>query len=470
MPDAPAKQQSKGAPREAATAPTPSPPEPEAARGDVARSDVARADTPRTEAPRTPAVPYTVPADWAREVQSWLDPADWEPPAWPAPRTRRVGLQRYDTFLLHQARVRYLELEMDFRILFGNWAVSSLGGDPVDVVAGQCARQLLIAARGALLRPEPELPAVTATLDLIERCLIWAAPSYMLGARIPSLQRRLHVELSAETRDGLEPLLRRLELAGERAPGDTRAPLALHEVRSAIEEAIVALNTATTERHIASGLQLERLSLLRDRGLMLLGVLLLMLPMLLPPIAAGAPAAERLTAPFVLRFVPLAASDAWLSGLTVALFGAAGGFLSGLLQARASRVTTAEYQDSLLRLELRPIVGATIATVLYVLLSWRVLPGVAITLGGSYLLLAFLSGFSERYFLRLLELDRADAQEAAVEAVARAEALRPANGVGGNGHGAPSANGNGGRIAGLPIVGAIYRGGARAGGYDENAH
>jgi hypothetical protein len=459
MPDAPAKQQSKGAPREApreAAGVAPIAPAPE----------LARAEAPR----RTPPTPYTGPADWAREVQSWLDPADWQPPAWPAPRTRRAGLHRYDTYLLHQARVRYLELEMDFRAVFGNWAANSLGGEPVDVVTGQCAWQLLVAARGALLRPEPDLPAVTATLDLIERCLVWAAPSYLLGVRIPGLQRRLQTELSAEAREGLEPLLQRLELAGARDPGDARAPLPLHEVRSAIEEAIVVLNAASTERHVASGLQLERLSLLRDRGLMLLGVLLLMLPMLMPPVAAGAPVAERLTVPFVLRFVPLAASDAWLSGMAVALFGAAGGFLSGLLQARASRVTTAEYQDSLLRLELRPIVGATIATVLYVLLSWRVLPGVAITLGGSYLLLAFLSGFSERYFLRLLELDRHEAQDAAGETVGRAEALRPVGGNGAGHHGGPASNGHGGRLGGLPIVGAIYRGGARAGGYDENAH
>ena len=41
----------------------------------------------------------------------------------------------------------------------------------------------------------------------------------------------------------------------------------LHELRSAIDEATVVLNTAVTERQITSGLQLERLTILRDRGL-----------------------------------------------------------------------------------------------------------------------------------------------------------------------------------------------------------
>ena len=344
--------------------------------------------------------------EWTHEVRRWLEPQRWPQPAWSAVRLRRSGLHRYDSYVLHQTRVRYLELETDFRTVFGNWAYGMLGGEPVDVVTGQCAVELLQGARRALEQPDPDLLSVNSTLDLIERCIVWATPSYLLVARIPGLRRRVERELQSDACTWLQPLLHRLTVATESAPAG-RPPVPLHELRSTIDEATVVLNTAVTERQITSGLQLERLTILRDRGLVLLALLALLLPMLMPAATEG----TRLTVPFVLRFVPLAASDAWLSGVAVALFGAAGGFLSGLLQARASTVTTAEYQDSLLRLELRPIVGATIALVLFVLLSWGIVPGVAITSGGSYLLLAFLSGFSERYFLKLLELQPQDAAE-----------------------------------------------------------
>ena len=464
--------------------------------------------------------------EWTHEVQSWLDPQHWPQPGWSSSRLRRSGLHLYDSYVLHQCRVRYLELETDFRTVFGNWSYGMLGGEPVDVVTGQCAVGLLHGARKALEQPDPDLLAVSSTLDLVERCIVWATPSYLLAARVPSLRRRLDQEVPAEVREVLEPLLRRLAQATDGAGGG-RLQVPLHELRSAIDEATSVLNTAVTERQITSGLQLERLTILRDRGMVLLGVLVLLLPMLMPAVPPGSGA--RLTVPFVLRFVPLAASDAWLSGAAVALFGAAGGFLSGLLQARATTVSTAEYQDSVLRLELRPIVGATIAIVLFVLLSWGIVPGVAITSGGSFLLLAFLSGFSERYFLRLLELKPDEAQDAAKSATgtfaavpareaARAALLRPsghgggggstpsssgsANGSSGGRNGTNGTNGNGsygtgggrlgatladgpfteaspcdqladqpvraGEAPGVPVVGALYRDGPRSTGYDEN--
>ncbi|OJJ16815.1 hypothetical protein BKI52_33465 [marine bacterium AO1-C] len=42
---------------------------------------------------------------------------------------------------------------------------------------------------------------------------------------------------------------------------------------------------------------------------------------------------------------------------------------------------------------------------LFIFLSWQVLPGITVQSFGSYLLIAFLSGFSERYFLNLLQID-----------------------------------------------------------------
>mgnify|MGYP001076923257 FL=1 len=49
--------------------------------------------------------------------------------------------------------------------------------------------------------------------------------------------------------------------------------------------------------------------------------------------------------------------------------------------------------------------GGVTATIIFIFLSWQVLPGITVQSFGSFLLIAFLSGFSERYFLNLLKID-----------------------------------------------------------------
>jgi hypothetical protein len=95
----------------------------------------------------------------------------------------------------------------------------------------------------------------------------------------------------------------------------------------------------------------------------------------------------------------------WLNALAMMALGAVGGFLSGLLQVQHTSITFTKYLENILKLELRPIVGALVSLILYALLSWQVLPGITINNIGSYFLIAFLSGFSERYFLQLLKTD-----------------------------------------------------------------
>lgn len=100
-----------------------------------------------------------------------------------------------------------------------------------------------------------------------------------------------------------------------------------------------------------------------------------------------------------------------MNAVAMMILGAVGGFLSGLLQARSTRVTLSEYLESMLRLQLRPLVGALVALILYTILSWQVLPGITIVNPGSYFLIAFLSRFSERYFLRLLKTETENSNE-----------------------------------------------------------
>ena len=80
--------------------------------------------------------------------------------------------------------------------------------------------------------------------------------------------------------------------------------------------------------------------------------------------------------------------------------------LSKRIVASAEHFNTfTKYLENMLKLQLRPLVGALLSLVLYTLLSWQVLPGIKIENVGSYFLIAFLSGFSERYFLQLVKTD-----------------------------------------------------------------
>lgn len=338
--------------------------------------------------------------DRVLEVRGWLEPRLWPTPAWAA-RPRRTG-PRYEAQLLQLVRARYLELETDFRTLFAARAADGADSEPGDVVTGQCALGLLHGARQGLEIADVDLAAVTAALDLAERCLLWATPAPLLTARLPGVRRRLEREAAFGERDRLLPLVRRLGVL-EGAAGGRGVPLA--ELRAGMDEALTGLHAAVAEREGLGALRLERLYALRDRVLLLLGAAVALLPTLLP---ARAPAgAVGLAVPFVLRYVPVAASDAWLAGAAVALCGAAGGFLSGLLRTRARPATGAEQLEGVVRLELRAAVGAMVAVAAFALLSWGLLPGLAVASGGFFLALAFGVGFTERLVLRRLDADDA---------------------------------------------------------------
>ena len=98
---------------------------------------------------------------------------------------------------------------------------------------------------------------------------------------------------------------------------------------------------------------------------------------------------------------------AYIAAICFSVVGGIGGFLSGLLQMRGSKTDLGDYEMSILLFQLRPIFGAFAALILAALLSWGVLSDVIKNDSlGSFILAAFVSGFSERYFINLLKLDQ----------------------------------------------------------------
>jgi hypothetical protein len=298
-------------------------------------------------------------------------------------------LKRYEDFLEHQLQTRYMELEGDFRTVYANFGAT----DVVD--QGTAARivDLLQVSRKALEDDSPDLLTASATLDLIERYMVWTYPAHVAEARLTTMYLRIEAlpqhERIAFTRE-LDLLC---DGTGQLRP-DSGARL-----RSVFDEVIGGYNRYMLQTQLGSGLQIRRLKILIWWGAVLLAVLLLAAPLAVAP---GNGYGVRW--PYGVIGFPREISDLWLGAATVTLFGALGGFLSGLLQARNARVSLAEYQENMLRLQLKIWVGAIVSLLLYILLAWKIVPGISIEVQGTFLLLAFISGFSERYFLKLLDL------------------------------------------------------------------
>jgi hypothetical protein len=357
----------------------------------------------------------------AREkVDYWLQAARWPIPEWYKAATRSDRTPSFEAYSTQQLRTRYLELEGDFRSIVDNFT-------PHDMPTAGLVFNYLQMVRPALEVEHPDLLTVSSTLDLIERFMVWLYPSDVLQTLGNS------VILKLET---LRPY------GWERYAQDLRQPREdMVSARPTLDLAIAACNRVVLANQISSGLQIKRLRAFRKYGFGMLAVLLAVIPLVSKPealklwpvdqVMAAAPSWNPLWSPFW---------NPWLSALTVLIIGMMGGFLSGFLQSRSSRVTLSDYQETMLKLMLRPLVGGMISLILVAFLSWGLIPAIDVTKAGSFFLAAFLAGFSERYFLGLLDLQEPDAP--ATNGAKPAATSMPTDGSDTNGNAATNADTN----------------------------
>lgn len=311
-----------------------------------------------------------------------LKPEAWPTPKWYLEKKVRT-IQTYEEHFAFQLRARYLELENDFRSVLGNFP------EDADLVTAGRISDILHSAKECLEQETTELLTVSSSLDLIERYMVWLYPPWVGKARINGILLRLE-SLSFNGRDFLIKKLTELSESDKEAyPG---------QLRSVLDETIGSINAQVIQDRIGRGLQINRLRTLRLWGLIILLIFF-----------AASPLATNLKNigdwPSQLIVGQSVELSTWMNALAMMILGAVGGFLSGLLQARSTQVTLTQYLENMLKLQLRPLVGALVALILYTFLSWQVLPGITIVNAGSYFVIAFLSGFSERYFLRLLKTE-----------------------------------------------------------------
>jgi hypothetical protein len=251
---------------------------------------------------------------------------------------------------------------------------------------------------------ENELPDLLLTANIlgsVDRYMIWLFNKDFTTIRAARVLSRLRRDNLITSIPLAEELTRILSTNPSHVVNLDGKLSELNHLRGFLDEVIGEVNGYDLRQQIGSGLQIARLRTLRTWGLVVLITVFLLSPLFVQWKSGLAWPVEAMV---FEGFLPPWIHLTWVNALVIAMVGATGGFLSGLLQARNSQVGLVEFQENMLKLQLRPLVGALVALVLFMLLSWDVLTGIKVTSAGSFFLIAFVAGFSERFFLKLLDI------------------------------------------------------------------
>lgn len=342
----------------------------------------------------------TQPREVAEHAAAKVISAIQRPAEWPVPRWLEEGgdanSRKFESHWRTYLRERYLDLEARYL------SAIQRGGSELDQAAAARVAELMRSARDRLQNHKGELAEIHNRMDLIHRQLAGLLTLEDARAQALALAPRL------QEMPGGGPLAERLDhLADSAQPGDAVA------LRAVLEEGWRVEDDSLRADWVAGKLRLIGMQRLIVGAF--LGVVLLigLSPVLckadgLDPWSLMVPehVMERLPS-----FIPLDFT-AWVYSFSIAAVGAAGGGLSALQRYRTHRPDPLSHQESVLGMYVKVLVGAFLAVLSFELLSWGLLPGVEIVSAGSYLLIAFLSGFSERYFLQIIRMDKVMDEEA----------------------------------------------------------
>jgi len=330
-------------------------------------------------------------------IYNWISSKNWPLPAW-YENKEHLSLSKddYSNFFLQDLRGEYILLESDFRTILPIYMEHPRY---LDLSTSEIIYEHLQAARNNLEQDHIDIVMMINELDFIQRSLIWVYPAHLLKPKAAYLKYNLEI-LKPLGWDYYQSKLDRI--IKEYIPEDCSTDLKdfpynkLYYIRSILDETIGVCNKQLLDEWINSGLQISRLQEIRKWGLILLFTFLGFASLI---------ANSSVLTNWRYDFAPgNLYIKAFLLALSIALFGATGGFLSGLMDIRESKTDLAKYKESLIRTQLKPIVGAFAALLMYVFISYNVISGIYFSNLGTILLAAFISGFSERFFLRFIDV------------------------------------------------------------------
>jgi hypothetical protein len=356
------------------------------------------------------------------DICKWISTDNLPHPKWLTEFNKKN--ESYEGYFATRLRSRFMELEADFRTIVADYINKEYDEEDVAWIlpTASYSLYLLNLAKDALEQEtlsKQQLITTSNLLDLIEECFVWIKPIETIQSQIYTLKILLrNSKLSKSSKDYYCELLGRVQKEyDEKKELENQEEYLLDFAHSIFEEIIWICNDADIDSIINVGLQIERL-----RSFLKYGSWLLFFFFLFNPIFINISFLKNEFIPANLIIfnstsiynVLFAGSQseifkAYLSILpiafAIAFIGGCGGFLSGLLQVKGSRTNLDLYEESMILLKIRPIFGAFAALITFILISWNVLSEIITGNPSSLFLAAFLSGFSERYFLKLLKLE-----------------------------------------------------------------
>jgi hypothetical protein len=321
----------------------------------------------------------------SEDMTLWQSSDKWPQPKWLSQTRGQKPKEKssYRDFYLNSLRSRYLDLEADFRTGYNNFYNSKY----MDLNTAQIVIGYLQAARKALEGQDGDIYDIVTMLNFADQGTVGLYPPHVAKARAMSIGS----DLKAQGSPWGDYLL------GEAAdPNQT-----LGGLRSALERTKNALNEAAQSALISTGLQIERLKTTWMWALIVLAATLAFLPMIVSYDDTFWAKTAIGKAPEFWR--------PWYVAFTMAIFGIGGAFFSSLIQVQTSTATLSDFQEKQKESQLKFAVGGIAALITFIFLSWDVLPGVQLKNAGSMLFFAFVVGFSERYFLRFLNIENQNA-------------------------------------------------------------
>lgn len=368
-----------------------------------------------------------------------LDSDYWkQPPNWTRVNAKKIGFWdkikkvperayeflvirvSYEDYFASQLRSRYMDLEGKFRTtLF----------EKKDPNLSEFIKELLILSK-QILETEKlgkmSLISASSLLDEAEERMVWILPKDIKISKIHELNLDLDrfnprikenyiklLQKCESTLDSCDLNLENTKDNEERHKQEGECSPVENNCNASIEEIVRAINKDILAKIINTGLQIERLRSLRFWGLILLISFVLLFPM--TSLFDFWTPYQRLIGYFSSSaiddnwfkeyqyLIPIIA--AWAVALSFCIIGGIGGFLSGLLQVRTTETNLELYEEAVLLFQIRPIFGGFAALVTFMLMSLGAFNTMFSNTAASCATAAFLSGFSERYFLRLLKTE-----------------------------------------------------------------
>jgi hypothetical protein len=318
----------------------------------------------------------------SEDMTVWQNSASWPQPKWLAQTRGQKPKEKssYRDFYLNTLRSRYLELEADFRTGYNNFYNSRY----MDLNTAQIVIGYLQAARKALEGHDGDIYDIVTMLNLADQGMVGLYPPHVAKSRANGIG----AELKSQGSPWGDYLL--AEVAD---PNQT-----LGGIRAALEKTKNAMNDASQSALISTGLQIERLRTAWMWSLIVLGIALCFLPMMVNY-------DDSFWAKTAISKIQNEYWRPWFVAGCMAIFGVGGAFFSSLMQVRTTKSSLSDFQEKQKDSQLKLAVGAIAALIMFIFLSWQIIPGVELKNAGSFLFLAFVAGFSERYFLRILNIE-----------------------------------------------------------------